>query len=178
MGSPRRGHRVKICCTSTRGAPVSTQVHTTSPRTRSDDNQKSSEWEEAQPWLLCESMGRSLDRAQRPQNSPQAVIYGFTLQKDTHRVRLEVQRAVDDSQWIDWKMPSQFRCEANWVGFFWVWVCGPTLEVRLCSTCKMFSSFFSFFTKYFYFFSLDVKMFFIFVVSVLVSARTQRDSKK
>ena len=39
--------------------------------------------------------------------SRQAVIYGFTL-TDTHRVPLEVQRAVDNSQWIDWKMPSQF----------------------------------------------------------------------
>ena len=38
--------------------------------------------------------------------SRQAVIYGFTL-TDTHRVPYEVQRAVDDSRWIDWKMPSK-----------------------------------------------------------------------
>ena len=38
--------------------------------------------------------------------SRQAVVYGFTL-TDTHRVPLEVQRAVDASPWIDWKMPSR-----------------------------------------------------------------------
>ena len=38
--------------------------------------------------------------------SRQTVIYGFTL-TDKDRVPHEVQRAEDESQWIDWKMPSR-----------------------------------------------------------------------